>query len=165
MGFLKSRRTWLATAVVLILAVIALWPSSTLVDTARVDRGTVRATVDAEGRTRVIDRYVISAPVAATARRLLLEPGDQVSAGQELVALDPLAAAPLDRRSRGSAEAAVAAEVRKIRPTTTLMMPRASVWLTPRTTAVSPVNEEKPTRAMATPPVITRMSPRIPATI
>lgn len=105
----RRLRYVLAGAVVAVLIAVAMWPQARLVDTAQVDRGRVRETVEAEGRTRLRDRYVVSAPVAAIARRLELEPGDAVTAGQQLVVLDPVAAPTLDVRSRASAEANVAA--------------------------------------------------------
>jgi HlyD family secretion protein len=100
-------RYLLVVAVVAALVALVLWPKSQLVDTARVDRGRVAETVDAEGRTRVRDRYVITAPIAATARRLLLQPGDRVRAGQVLVVLDPGAAPTLDARARAEARARI----------------------------------------------------------
>lgn len=88
---------------------IALRPSARLVDAVPVDVGEVRSTVEAEGRTRLVDRYLIAAPVPAIARRLLLAPGDAVDAGQPLVVLDPVASVPLDARSRSAALATIAA--------------------------------------------------------
>ena len=106
----KPRRIRLIAiaAVVLILLVVALWPSASLVDAAAVDHGAVRGTVEAEGRTRVRERYVIAAPAAAAARRIVLEPGDAVQAGQAVVVLDAGIAAPLDGRTRSALEAWVA---------------------------------------------------------
>ena len=86
-----------------------LWPSARLVDSGQAERGPVRETVDAEGRTRLRDRYVIAAPIAAMARRLQLEPGDAIEAGQVLVVLDPVTAPTLDTRSRAEAVARLAA--------------------------------------------------------
>ena len=100
-------RYLLFAAVVLALALTLLWPSPQLVDSASVDRGSVRESVDAEGRTRLRDRYVITAPVAAIARRLALEPGDAVKAGQVLVVLDAIAAPTLDARTRAEAQARI----------------------------------------------------------
>ena len=75
----------------------------------------MRETVDAEGRTRLRDRYVITAPVAAMARRLQLEPGDAIEAGQVLVVLDPVTAPTLDTRSRAEAVARLAAARARLR--------------------------------------------------
>ncbi len=96
------------------LLVVALRPEARLVDTATIDRGEVEQAFEAEGRTRVRDRYLLSAPVAAQARRLLLQPGDRVEVGDPLVVLDPLPAAALDPRSREQAASALqAAEARR----------------------------------------------------
>ena len=100
-------RIVLFAAVVGALLLALLWPSAQLVDSASVDRGAVVDSVDAEGRTRLRDRYVITAPVAAIARRLELEPGDPVKTGQVLVMLDPIAAPTLDARSRAEAQARI----------------------------------------------------------
>lgn len=102
-------RWLLALLVVGALVALLLWPKPTLVDTVRADRGPVREVVEAEGRTRLRDRYVITAPIAATARRLELEPGDAVQPGQSLVVLDAMAAPALDARRRAEAQAQVAA--------------------------------------------------------
>ncbi len=84
-------------------------PSPVLVEAARVTRGPLQATVEEEGRTRVADRFVLSSPVAGTARRIDLEVGDAVAKGQTLVVVEPLQAGALDPRSRAEALARVAA--------------------------------------------------------
>ena len=99
---------YLLVAIVLFaLVALVLWPKAQLVDTVHVDRGRVAETIDAEGRTRVRDQYVITAPIAANARRLTLQPGDRVRAGQVLVVLDPGAAPTLDARARAEARARI----------------------------------------------------------
>ena len=102
-------RYLVASAVVLALVAVALWPSAQLVDSAVAARGNVRETIEAEGRTRLHDRYVITAPIAATAQRLALHPGDTVRAGQPLVTLTAASAPALDARARAEAVARVAA--------------------------------------------------------
>lgn len=102
-------RWLLALLVAGALVALLLWPKATLVDTARATRGPVRDLVEAEGRTRLRDRYVITAPIAATAGRLELEPGDRVQPGQVLVTLEPMAAPALDPRTRAEAQARIAA--------------------------------------------------------
>lgn len=87
------------------LVALALWPTAVRVDSAAVATGTVRETLEAEGRTRVRERYLITAPVAAAVRRLHLAPGDAVQAGDVVATLDPLAAPALDARSRAQAVA------------------------------------------------------------
>lgn len=48
---------------VLLGVVWGYWPRATPVETAVVQLGPMRVTVEEEGRTRVRDRYVVSAPV------------------------------------------------------------------------------------------------------
>jgi HlyD family secretion protein len=84
-------------------------PKPVSVDTVKVRRGPMMVTVDEEGKTRVIDRFVISAPVAGFARRIKLDAGDAVSRGQALAQLEPRRSNILDPRSRAEAQARVAA--------------------------------------------------------
>lgn len=86
---------------------LALRPAPEPVSLATVERGRLAVTVEEEGRTRVRERYEISAPVAAWAPRITLEPGDPVRAGAVLVALEPTPAAALDPRARAEAGAGV----------------------------------------------------------
>ena len=97
------------------LALLALWPTAVRVDSAPVASGTVRETLEAEGRTRVRDRYLITAPVAAAVRRLPLAPGDAVQAGDVLATLDPVTAPALDARSRAQAVAQAEAAEAQLR--------------------------------------------------
>jgi len=101
---------WIA-AVVIIIAVIVFGflPRPVLVDTAVVTRGKLSVTVEEEGRTRVKDRYVVSAPVAGYIRRIELEVGDSVNKDQDIAYLDPVPSTVLDPRTRAEAEARVAA--------------------------------------------------------
>jgi HlyD family secretion protein len=99
----------LVVAAVTLLVVYGYRPQPTLVDIAEVKRGPMRVTVEEEGKTRVRDRYVVSAPVAGIAPRLDLDIGDRVQESQVLLDLEPLRPVVLDSRSRAEAEARVAA--------------------------------------------------------
>lgn len=103
----RRLRLILVAIVVAALLLVALWPEAQLVDTATVEPGHVRHSIEAEGRTRLKDRFEITAPLSATARRLHLEPGDRVARGDILVTLEAMHAPSLDARSRRQAEAAV----------------------------------------------------------
>jgi HlyD family secretion protein len=96
-------------AVVLAAVVYGFLPEPVPVDIAVAKAGPLRVTVEEEGRTRVRDRYVVSAPVPGYLRRIELKVGDSVSKGQQVVLLEPLRSAVLDPRSRAEAEAAVTA--------------------------------------------------------
>lgn len=85
------------------------WPRPVLVEVAPVARKPLRVTVEEEGRTRVIDRYVVSAPVAGYVRRVRLNVGDAVAQGDPVLELEPLPSNVLDPRSRAQALASVAA--------------------------------------------------------
>src|SRR5205809_2725260 len=95
-----------AAAVVLALVILAFRPSSVLVEIANVTRGPMRITVNAEGRTRVRQRYIVSAPVMGRLGRIGLSEGDAVRPGTVLAELIP---APLDTRSISQNEAALQA--------------------------------------------------------
>lgn len=79
-----------------------LRPKPVEVETAIAARGPMRATVDAEGRTNVRDRYTIAAPVTGRLRRIELHEGDAIAAGQIVAWIAPL---PLDASSRQQGEA------------------------------------------------------------
>jgi HlyD family secretion protein len=66
-------------------------------------------TVEEEGRTRVMERYVIYAPMSGYVRRIDLKVGDAVERGQVLALLEPARADALDARSRAQATAQVSA--------------------------------------------------------
>ncbi|MDX1697140.1 MAG: hypothetical protein R3308_02590, partial [Thiohalobacterales bacterium] len=85
------------------------WPAPILVESGLAVRAPLSVTVEEEGKTRVKDRYVISAPVAGYLQRIPLEVGDAVRQGQTLALMEPLRPEVLDPRSRARAEAQVAA--------------------------------------------------------
>jgi len=88
----------------------ALWPKPVPVDFDSVARGPMEVTVDEEGKTRIKERYVVSAPLAGRLRRIELKAGDRVEAGKTVVAvIEPGDPALLDVRSRAEAVARVKA--------------------------------------------------------
>jgi HlyD family secretion protein len=83
-----------------------LWPKPVPVETAPVTQGPLRATVNEEGKTRIRQRFTVSAPLTGQLRRITLDPGDAVSAGETVVAwIEPVLPLLLDARSRTAAEA------------------------------------------------------------
>jgi HlyD family secretion protein len=95
--------------VVAIVAAIGVWafrPGAVPADFAEVSRGNLQVTVNEEGRTRVRDRFIVSAPLPGKMTRIELEPGDRVVAGKTVVAqfqaTDPTL---LDVRTRAELEA------------------------------------------------------------
>ncbi|MDH3472913.1 MAG: HlyD family efflux transporter periplasmic adaptor subunit [Rhodospirillales bacterium] len=95
--------------------VYAFWPRPVPVDLADAARGSLVVTVDEEGETRVRDVFVLSAPVTGRLRRIESEAGDEVVAGETVVArIEPADPSFLDVRSESQARAAVhAAEAAK----------------------------------------------------
>ena len=107
LGILANRRLWVALVVVGVLVGVALWPETLPVDIASVNRGKLVVTVDEEGRTRVRDRFMVSAPLTGRVLRIELEPGDAVKQGDIVARVRAEAAPLLDVRERSEAEAAV----------------------------------------------------------
>ena len=102
-------RKWLPYAGVLLLLgllVAGLWPRPVPVEVAVASVGTLRTSVNEEGKTRIKQRFTISAPVAGQLRRIPFKAGAEIKAHVTTVAvIDPLAPSLLDARARASAEA------------------------------------------------------------
>jgi len=95
------------TAGVILAIVYGFMPKPVTVDLVKVSRRPLKVTVEEEGKTRVKDRFVLSAPVAGFMRRIQLDVGDPVRKGEILVEIEPLKSNLLDTRTRATAEAAV----------------------------------------------------------
>jgi HlyD family secretion protein len=107
---LKRILTWLVVGGAIVAAIVwGFMPRPIQVETAPAERGPLQVSIEEEGKTRVVDRFVVSAPVAGFARRLKWDVGDVVKRGQTLLDLDPPRATVLDPRSRAEAQARVAA--------------------------------------------------------
>lgn len=107
------RTRLLLGAVALAIAVgfaVALWPRPVPVDTSEASRGPLRVTVDEEGKSRVKDVYVISAPTAGRLLRSTLKQGDEVRKGETIIAMiEPSVPPFLDLRGRRELTALVEA--------------------------------------------------------
>ena len=104
----RKRIGWIIALLAVVMAIgYGFLPQPVLVDSAQVSRGLLRVTVREEGRTRVVDRYVISAPVTGYVQRVRLDVGDAVREGQIVARLEPLRSTALDPRSRAEAAARV----------------------------------------------------------
>jgi HlyD family secretion protein len=108
-------RRWLRRGVVVLVLLalaatllLALEPQPVPVDVATVDRGAIELVVDEPGRARVIDRYVVSAPLSGNVARVELHASDSVEAGAVVARIVPLASPLLDARTRTEAEARLA---------------------------------------------------------
>lgn len=99
-------------ALVVLVAAGLAWgfmPRAVPVDAAAVEVGPFVVTVEEEGKTRVRERYVVSAPVTGTLQRITLKAGDAVAPGQALAVIEPLRSDALDPRTRAQAQAQVSA--------------------------------------------------------
>jgi HlyD family secretion protein len=104
------RGLFLAAGLAILGSIVLAWmPRALPVDAAVVERGPLVVTVDEDGRARVKDRYVVSAPLAGSVGRIDLDPGDAVQQGQVLAQILPTLPPLLDTRTRSGAEARRAA--------------------------------------------------------
>lgn len=83
-------------------------------DLVAASRGRIEAGFTEEGRSRIRHHYALAAPVAGQLRRITLEPGDAVKAGDTVAWLEPARGALLDGANlaltRAQRDGAVAAE-------------------------------------------------------
>ncbi|MBU0593094.1 MAG: HlyD family efflux transporter periplasmic adaptor subunit [Gammaproteobacteria bacterium] len=100
-------------------------PQPVLVELAEVSEGPFEQTIEEDGKTRVRERYVVSAPLAGKMQRITLKAGDSVKEGDTVAVIVPSAPALLDARTErelgervGSSEASkqrASAEVARAR--------------------------------------------------
>lgn len=111
---------FIIAAIIVVGLVYAFMPQPVEVDLVKVDRGNVLVTVDHEGKTRIHDKYVVSAPLTGRILRITMRPGDKVEAGKSLLTvIEPRDPELLDPRTIAQAEARVrAAEAtfRQVKP-------------------------------------------------
>lgn len=104
---IDKRRAAMAAGAVAVVAALA-WafaPRPVPVEVASVRVGTFEQWIEEDGQTRVRERYVVSAPVAARTARSTLHEGDAVAAGDVVAVLAPAMASLLDERSAAEAAA------------------------------------------------------------
>ncbi|MFM7071029.1 MAG: efflux RND transporter periplasmic adaptor subunit [Planctomycetota bacterium] len=103
----KKHATWLLWLVPgLAATLLFLWPQAVEVETATLRRGPLRVTIDEDGRTRVRDRYTVSAPLEGELLRVAVRAGDALVAGRtRLATLLPKSPDLLDARVLAQAEA------------------------------------------------------------
>lgn len=107
-GVLRKLITW-----ALVIALVAwigsgLRPQPTEVELGPIARGPLTVHVVEEGKTRVRNRYIVSAPIAGQMRRLTLKAGDAVNADDTIItSIQPAISPLLDPRAQAQAEAHV----------------------------------------------------------
>lgn len=109
------RYTWTVLITLALLAglVVAFRPQPIAVELAPVRRGVFQQTIDKDGKTRVRQRYTVSAPLAGMVQRLPWKVGDVLHQGALVATIAPSAPPFLDLRTEheltervGAAEAA-----------------------------------------------------------
>ncbi len=132
------KRILISATLVAVLGGTLFWafrPKPVLVEIGTVTEGPFRATTEEDGRTRVRDRYVISAPLAGRLLRLEVKAGDPVEVNGRIATLLPSLPQLLDPRTRreleermGAAEAAIQeADARRERAEAQLLQARNDV--------------------------------------
>lgn len=127
--------TWIKRTLLVLFAialvgalVMAFRPQPALVEVAEVMRGHFEQVIEDDGKTRVRERYVVSAPLAGKLQRITLKVGDAVTAGMVLAAIDPSSPALLDvRTERELTERVGAAEATRLRAAATVERARAAL--------------------------------------
>lgn len=90
--------------------IYAFVPVPVEADLIEIERGLLRVTVDEDGKTRIREKYVVSAPLNGRILRISMDPGDEVVAGKTLLTMiEPRDPELLDARSVAQAEARVKA--------------------------------------------------------
>ena len=88
----------------------SFWPEAEAVDLGTVSEGPMEVGLTDDGVTRVHDLYTVTAPVTGYVTRIELDPGDEVVAGQTVIArMSGIPSTPLDRRTRLEIGNAIAA--------------------------------------------------------
>jgi HlyD family secretion protein len=99
---------WALLGLIAAAALVAVfWPKPIGVELASVARGPLVVTVEGDGRTRIKERFIVSAPVTGQMPRVELHAGDRVALGATLVEITPTEPPLLDERTRAQAEAQV----------------------------------------------------------
>lgn len=99
---MKTRTKLYAAGAGLALIAAMAWafaPRPVEVETAQVSQGRFEASLEEDAKTRLRDRYVVSAPLSGRLARISLREGDAVEAGSVLAQLSPVLAPLLDERS------------------------------------------------------------------
>jgi len=124
------KRTLLVLLAIALLGalVVVFRPQPVLVEVADVTRGRFEQTIEEDGKTRVRERYVVSAPLAGELQRITLKVGDAVTAGMTLAVIDPSVPALLDvRTERELTERVGAAEAARLRAAAAVERARAAL--------------------------------------
>ena len=82
---------WIAIALACVVVVVRLTrPRAIPVDVGTVAVRRIDVGVESEAKTRIHDRYIVSASVAGRLSRILYDEGDRITSGQTIATIDPL---------------------------------------------------------------------------
>ncbi len=107
---MKKQTILVSVAAGLALVAALVWafrPRPVEVEIATAAVGRFEATIDEDAKTRVVDRYVVTAPLAGRVARIALQEGDWLEAGAVVATLTPVLSPLLDERSLREAGARV----------------------------------------------------------
>ncbi len=109
MKILSTKRVLFGLFIIAIIGLLiyGMRPQPLFVSTFTVVKEPLSVLIEEEGKTRIIDRYVISAPIDGYIQRIKVHVGDTVKKDQILVWIKPLPSGLLDPRSRSIAQARV----------------------------------------------------------
>jgi HlyD family secretion protein len=108
----NMKKKLLIGTITILLLLFLVWifmPSPKLVETATVTQGRFERAVQEDGKTRVRDRYLVSAPLTGRVSRLSLRQGDSVARDATVANLWPVDPALLDERTRAEQTARIGA--------------------------------------------------------
>jgi HlyD family secretion protein len=107
-AFFRKLITWTIVLGLVALIGYGLMPKPIEVELGAVSRGPLTVHVVEEGKTRIRNRYIVSAPIAGQMRRVPLKAGDEIIAGKTVITtIEPVMASLLDPRTRVQAEARI----------------------------------------------------------
>ncbi|MDQ1831618.1 efflux RND transporter periplasmic adaptor subunit [Massilia scottii] len=107
-----ARRWWYVGAAGAGLIAALAWafaPRPLQVEAAGVTVGRFETAIEEDGKTRLRDQYVVSAPLAGVVGRIVLREGDPVAAGAVVATMRPASAPLLDERARRELQARLGA--------------------------------------------------------
>jgi HlyD family secretion protein len=98
----KNRKIIYILVFIALMAALLVWafsPRAVPVEMAKASEGHFELSVEEYGKTRVRERYTVSAPLAASVARISLREGDSIQAGAVLASLTPVLSPMLDART------------------------------------------------------------------
>ncbi|BEP65036.1 HlyD family efflux transporter periplasmic adaptor subunit (plasmid) [Variovorax sp. V213] len=115
---MNPKPLWISIAAAAAMSAVLVWafaPRPLAVEVARATMGPYEQSVVEDARTRLRDRYALSAPLAGRLARIALREGDAVQAGAVVATITPALSPMLDERTRREQSARVEATEAAVR--------------------------------------------------